>query len=465
MNLSHIGKSLLLALCLYGFKVNAQQSFSEIDIPVRIGLKPFYDWANKFIDTVYTSDKYPNEWMQDGCDTRYQYRFIRGPFKFKTYNNLLLINFLGYYQLKGSTRICSGNSSYSPWTPPCGCGYGNEKMRRIDAGFVVKFDIHPDYTVGLIVQTIDPIPLDKCEVCFFGKDITKTVVQQMKASLVSSISDMQVKMRSFSLRPYMQVMWDTLQAGYRLPGLGYLNFQPEKIRMSQLLLRSDTLYCSLGLSAKPSLSDTVITLKKLLPNLSDFSFKNGFQINTQLHLPYDSLNILINNQIGGTTVQMGKGLLKKTVRIDSVLLSGSGAKTMVQAYLSKGIKGVVYLEGLPNWNASAGEFRVDSLDFHIQTKQFLLKTASWLFDGTIEKKIKEACRFQLADKLKAMQYAIIKKMNQPVYAGIQSKGFISQLNVDNIVPYVSAVDLNASAAGKLFLDIDGASILKQFIKL
>ena len=109
---------------------------------------------------------------------------------------------------------------------------------------------------------------------------------------------------------------------------------------------------------------------------------------------------------------MGKGLLKKTVRIDSVLLSGSGDKTMVQAYLSKGIKGVVNLEGMPNWNAATGEFRVDSLDFHIQTKQFFLKTASWLFDGTIEKKIKEACRFQLADKLKTMQYAIIKKMNQ-----------------------------------------------------
>ena len=436
---------------------------SDIDIPVRIGLKPFYKWANQYIDTLYTSPNYPFDWVQEGCDTRYQYRFVRGPFGFRSYNNLLMINFSGYYQVKGSTRICSGTSSYSPWTPPCGCGFTGEPPRRIDAGFIIKFNINPDYSIGLFVNRIDPVPVDKCTVCFFGKEITQTVATQLRTELDTSIAAMQRQMKSFSLKPYMQLMWDTLQAGYKIPGLGVMNFQPEQVRMSNLILKNDTMYCSLGLSARPSLINNIAaTGRKPLPNLTDFNFKNGFRIFTKLHLPYDSLNGIINKQMAGTEIQVGKGLFKRKIRIDSVRLLGGDSKMFVQVHLSKGIKGTVYLEGKPNWDGALQQLRMDSLEYHMKSKQLLVRTASWLLDGAIEKKIKEVCKFQLADRLKAMQYMITIKMNQQLYAGISSKGFVNKLAVENLVTNPTGLDIGASAAGRLFLDVDGEAILKQF---
>ncbi len=437
---------------------------SDIDIPIRIGLKPFYKWANQFIDTLYTSTNYPFDWVQDGCDSRYQYRFVRGPFGFKSYNNLLMVNFSGYYQVKGSTRICSGSSSLSPWTPPCGCGFDTETPRRIDAGFIIKFVINPDYSLGLFVNRIDPVPVDKCSVCFFGKDITQTVAGQLRADLDTSIADMQRKMKSFSLKPYMQLMWDTMQAGYKIPGLGVMNFAPEQIRMSQVILKNDTMYCSLGLSARPSLINNIsANSRKLLPNLTDFNFKNGFRIFTQLHLPYDSLNGIINKQIAGTIIAVGSGIFKRNIKVDSVRLLGGGSRMFVQVHLSKGLKGTVYLEGKPNWDGVAQELRMDSLDFHMKSKQLLVRTASWLMDGAIEKKIKEACKFQLADRLKAIQYMITLKMNQQLYAGITSKGFVNKLSVENLVTNPGGIDIGASSAGRLFLDVDGEALLKQFM--
>ena len=436
---------------------------SDIDIPIRIGLKPFYKWANSFIDTAYTSPNYPFDWVMDGCDSRYQYRFVRGPFSFKSYNNLLLINFTGYYQVKGSTRICSGTSSYSPWSPPCGCGFDGEKTRRIDAGFIIKFVIQPDYNIGLFVKRIEPVPVDKCTVCFFGKDITQTVANQLRSELDSSIADMQRKMKNFGIKPYMQLMWDTMQAGYKIPGLGVLNFAPEQIRMSQVILKNDTMYLSLGLSARPSLVDNFpASNRTILPNLSDFSFKNGFRIFTQLHLPYDSLNAIINKQMAGTIIPVGSGLFKRNIRVDSVRLLGGGSKMYVQVYLSKGIKGVVYLEGKPNWDGALQELRMDNLEFHMKSKQLLVRTASWLMDGAIEKKIKEACKFQLADRMRSMQYLIMLKMNQQLYAGISSKGYINRLSVENLITNPKGIDIGASAAGRLFLDVDGEALLKQF---
>ncbi|MBK5272287.1 MAG: hypothetical protein JJE22_14860, partial [Bacteroidia bacterium] len=42
---------------------------SEINIPIQINLKPLYTIAEKYVDTVYTSPNYPDDWVQDGCDT------------------------------------------------------------------------------------------------------------------------------------------------------------------------------------------------------------------------------------------------------------------------------------------------------------------------------------------------------------------------------------------------------------
>lgn len=437
---------------------------SDIDIPVRIGLKPFYDWANKFIDTLYTSKNYPVDWVQNGCDTRYQYRFVRGPFQFKTYNNLLLMSFSGYYQVRGSTRFCSGTSSFSPWTPPCSCGSGTESPRRIDAGFVIKFKINPDYSIGLFVQRTDPVAVNKCEVCFFGKDITQVVAQQLKADLDTSVAQMQQKMKFFSLKPYIQMLWDTLQAGYKVPSLGVVNFRPQQIRIGQLLLQKDTLYCSFGLSARPALEDVAATGRLPLPALSDFSLRSGMKIFTQLHLPYDSLSRMTNAKMSGTEIQVGKGLFSKTIRMDSVKLLGGGSKMYVQVFLSKGIKGTVFLEGVPNYEVATQQLKMDSLSFYIESKQLLVRTAGWLMNGTIERKIKEACQFDLAARLKNIRNQLTIKMNQSLYAGIASKGYINRLGVDKIILNPGGIDIGASATGRMLMDIDGATLLKSYMK-
>jgi hypothetical protein len=438
---------------------------SDIDVPIRIGLKPFYNWANAFIDTLYTSPNYPANWVQEGCDTRYQYHFVRGPFTCKTYNNLLYITFSGFYQLRGSTRICSNGVALSPWTPACSCGFGSEKPRRIDAGFVVKFWVKPDFSIGLTVQRTTPVPIDKCTVCFFGKDITETVSKQLAADLDSSIATMQRQMQSFSLKPYMKIMWDTLQAGYKIPGLGVVNFAPQQIRMSQLILRNDTLFTSMGLSARPTLDNHSSTITRTnLPALSDFSFRNGLGIFTKLHLPYDSLNTLINSQLAGTDINVGTGVFKKTIRIDSVRLLGGGSKLFIQVALSKGIKGTVYLEGKPNWDGSTQELRMDSLAYHLQSKQVLLRAANWMLNGVIERKIKAACRFKLAERIKTVQTMMTAIMNQTLYPGIVSVGYLNKLVLQNIVLNPEGIDLGAEMAGRLFIDIDGAAMMKQFMR-
>ena len=107
---------------------------------------------------------------------------------------------------------------------------------------------------------------------------------------------------------------------------------------------------------------------------------------------------------------------------------------------------------------------MDSLSFHLESKQLLVRTAGWLMNGTIEKKIKEACQFELAARLKYIRHQLTVKMNQQLYAGIASRGYINHLAVDKVILNPGGIDIGASATGRMLMDIDGAALLKSYMK-
>lgn len=436
---------------------------SEIDIPVSMSLKPVYKWANDFVDTLYTSPNYPNEWVQEECDVRYQYRFVRGPLSMRASNNVLLAKFTGNYGVRGATRICSriGNSV---WSPSCTCGFGTEKPRRIDAGFAAQFKLLPDYKLAVTAKLTDPVALDKCEVCFFGKDVTKMVATQLKAEMQASISEMQKQLQAFTLRNYLQTVWDTLQAPYQIPGFGFLAMQPEALRISQAVLRNDSMFFSLGISARPELKTVITNIKKPLPNITDFSQRGGFSLYISQLLPYDSLNVIANDQAAGKEFSAGKGMFKKTVRIDSMRLIGGGEKVFIKVYLSRAIKGEVYLEGKPVWDPEARTLEIKDIDYEIKSKQVLVKSAAWLMDGTIEKRLKEYTRFDLGEKADTLRAELQAQMNREITAGISSIGEINELRVEKLLAQPEGIFIGGSLKGKLWLTIDAGAMIAAYMK-
>ncbi|HSC52803.1 MAG TPA: DUF4403 family protein [Phnomibacter sp.] len=435
---------------------------SEIDIPIRIDLKSIYAYANKIVDTLYTSPNYPNDWVMDGCSVRYQYRFVRGPMQFKAVNNLLYVSFSGYYGVRGATRVCTSIGN-SPWAPSCTCGFGTEAPRRIDAGFVMQLKLLPDYKLGITVSTTNPTAVDKCEVCFFGKDITQTVAAQLKAELETSINDFKKQMAGFSLKPYLQIAWDSLQTPYSLPGFGYLAVQPSALRISQIKLARDSMFVSIGLSARPELKESIAAQKNALPSISDFQPRSGFRLFIAQNLSYDSLNALINSNISGKEFAVGKGIIKKTIRIDSARLQGGGTKMFVKVYVSRAAKGVFYLEGVPVWDPVKQELYLDKMDYQVQTKQWLLNSASYLLDGVIMQKLQQYTRFNFSEKLKGLTQSIVDQMNRNIYPGINSHGYVNKFSLDKIEAADKGIFVQGAAEGKLWLDINPQALLQQYL--
>ena len=434
---------------------------SEIDIPIVVDLRPVYQYADKMVDTLFTSPNYPQQWEMEGCDLRYQYKFNRGPLRFRTQGDKLMVSFTGYYGIRGSTRICTPVGS-SPWTPPCSCGFGNEAPRKVDAGFVMQFRLRPDYQLQVNSVVINPVPADKCEVCFFGKDVTDKIVERVKAEVELSVQELKTTIAAIPLRAYMAMAWDSLQNGYQLPGFGNINFNPESLRFSSINTRNDSLFISIGLSARPELKGTPQIMKKPLPNLRDFSLRSGFNLYLAQLLPYDSLNTMINSRLAGKSFQVGKGLIKRTIQIDSAKLKGGDDRLFIEVRVSKAARGLFYLEGRPAWDSATQTVYLADLDFHFQSRQLLLRAASYLLDDFLLKKIGEYATFQLGEEETGLLHTANTQLNRELYPGVRSVGALNDLDVQQVTGAANGIFVQGALNGQLQIVLDAERLMKQF---
>lgn len=441
------------------FKIDSLPS-SEINVPIAIGLKSFYLMAEKSVDTLFTSPNYPNDWVYDGCDTRYKYTFRRSPLQMKASGTSLTLGFTGYYKITGSTRLCAAGYGISPWTPSCTCGGSDEGERKVNISFTNSFSITPDYNVKLNIIRNEPQPLNKCEVCFWGQDITKQVLNGLKKELDDSKKDLDKNYSNVNLKPRFQQVWDQLTKVYNINDLGWLKINPQKLRINSMNAVNDSMFISLGLSAKPVISfEKPVAQPSWIPNLGPFSNSPGFNIFLDAQLNYDSLSNILNKQIAGTEFTFKKLIFKKRFVIDSCKLYGAGnEKLIIKLNFSGTNKGIVYLLGKAVYKKETKTLEVEDVEFDIKSKNILLKSADWLFDKKITKQISQKAKFNLTEYIDSAKTTINKQLNQEWMPGISSYGTIKDINLAGIFPLEQYLIIRSNCSGVLSVKVDATNI-------
>src|SRR5689334_16975525 len=400
---------------------------SEINIPIQVNLKSIYRMAEKTVDTVFTSPNWPNGWVQDECDTRYKYTFRRGPLQMRTAGSSLLLGFTGYYRTIGSTRVCVNGTALSPWTPSCRCGY-DEGERKVNVSFQNSVSISPDLKAKLSIKRLEPQAIDKCNVCFWGQDITTDVMNGLKEELDAAKTDMEKNFGSYDLRPKFQQVWDQLNKVYNLYSLGWLQINPSKIRINSLFARNDSLSIYLGLSARPLISfEKPQEHLTVVPNITDFSDRSGFNIFLDAVLNYDSLSNIVSSQLKDKRFDLTSS---KYIIVKDCMLYGMDNETLVIKVNFEGSeKGIFYLTGKPAFDASTRVIELRDLDFDIRSKNTLLKTAAWLFNKRIVNELKKYSRFDLTSYITTAVSAINQQLNKEWIKGIQSSGKMDEIKI------------------------------------
>ncbi len=428
---------------------------SEINIPIHVNLKPIYSMAEKTVDTVFVSPNWPNGWVQDECDTRYKYIFRRGPLQMKTVGTSLLLGFTGYYKIIGSTRVCVNGTALSPWTPSCRCGY-DEGERRVNVTFQNSVFISPDLKAKLSIKRLEPQAIDKCNVCFWGQDVTTDVMNGLKEELDGAKTDMEKNFGLYDLRPKFQQVWDQLNKVYSLYGLGWLQINPSKIRINNLFARNDSLAIYIGLAAKP-----LISFEKpqehftVVPNISDFSDRTGFNIFLDAVLNYDSLSNIVSSQLKEKRFDLTSS---KYIIIKDCMLYGMDNENLVIKVSFEGSeKGIFYLTGKPAYDAATKIIELRDLDFDIRSKNTLLKTAAWLFSKRIVNELKKYSRFDLTSYINTAIATINEQLNKEWMKGIQSNGKMDEIKIVNFYPLREHLIVRSNCSGTLSVTVDSAN--------
>ena len=122
---------------------------------------------------------------------------------------------------------------------------------------------------------------------------------------------------------------------------------------------------------------------------------NEFQMSVAAVSTYESASRIVSKNFQNFTFE-AKG---KKITVQKVDLWHKDAKVVIALLVSGSINGTIYLTGVPKYEATTKEIYFDELNYVLDTKNVLLKSANWLASGLILTKIKEKCRYSIVENL------------------------------------------------------------------
>lgn len=435
-------------------KVIDSLPLSHINIPIQISLRPIAQMADKNVDTVFTSPNYPADWVQPDCATRYKYHFRRSPFSMRMNGNTLTLGFTGLYQIIGSTRACVNGTVLSPWTPACRCGF-DEPERKVSISFNAGFKLQPNHVLLAEIKRNDPVPLNKCTVCFWGQDVTTSVMEGIKADLDLSRKAMADSFGRTNLKPWLQQAWNMMNDVYTIPGIGYFSLHPKKLRMENISGKGDLLNLNIGISATPiiSLIKPEATASPI-PDLSATATPGGFNIYLEAALQYDSLSKVLDASLFNKRFDVADGLFKKHILIRGTEVKGNdNGDLLITLDFGGSFNGTVYFTGKPVYNAHTKRIEVENMAYDLQTKNLLLKTAKWLFNSRIISELKKYTSFDLTSYYNTASTTLNTWLNKEWTKGIKGVGTVNKLELTSLNALPQHLLIRTNCGGKLTVQV------------
>ncbi len=165
----------------------------------------------------------------------------------------------------------------------------------------------------------------------------------------------------------------------------------------------------------------------------------------------DASRVLTKNFAGQEFGSGGKKVIVKNVEIWH-----KDKKLIIALTMDGSIKGQIYLSGYPQFNAQTNEIFFDQLDYVLDTKSQLARTANWLASGYILEKIRENCRYSIAANLEDAKTTMKAFMtNYKPMPGVVVNGELKNFSFEKLQLTNSAIVAFLTVQGRLDITIDG----------
>ncbi|MFC6097315.1 DUF4403 family protein [Flavobacterium qiangtangense] len=152
--------------------------------------------------------------------------------------------------------------------------------------------------------------------------------------------------------------------------------------------------------------------------------------------------------------EFGSG--SKKVKVQNVAIWQKNNKMIIALDLLGSLNGTIYLSGFPQYNDATKEIFFDQLDYVLDTKSRLIKTANWLASGVVLKKMQEACRYSIQPNLDEGKKNMMTYLkNYSPMPGVFVNGSVDDIQFKKIQLTNKAIIAFITVDGKVDVSIDG----------
>lgn len=146
----------------------------------------------------------------------------------------------------------------------------------------------------------------------------------------------------------------------------------------------------------------------------------------------------------------------KKVVVKKVDLWHKDAKMVIALNVQGSVNGTIYLEGMPKYDVLKKEIYFDDLQYVLDTKNKLLRTANWMAKGYILKKMEENCRYSIQENLDEGKETMLEYLdNYSPMPGVFVNGTMDDIDFQKIELTTNAILAFLKVTGEISVTVDG----------
>lgn len=236
----------------------------------------------------------------------------------------------------------------------------------------------------------------------------------------------------------------------------WLRIVPVEIYSTNAKLKNDSFLLDMGMKCnmetiigkqpESKFNSSKITLKPVT------KIPNQISANIAAISSYvDASKIMTKNFAGQ---EFGSGSKKVTVK--NVSIWHKDGKMVIALDVLGSINGTLYLNGFPQYNPQTKEIFFDKLDYVLDTKSKVMRTASWLGQGYILRKMEESCRYSIQPNLEEGKKNMASYLkNYSPMPGVFVNGKMEDIQFDKIQLTNQAIIAFIKINGTVNVSVDG----------
>jgi hypothetical protein len=334
-----------------------------------------------------------------------------------------------------------------------------EANGELALSFKTTYQINPDWTLTTktdveyhewLKQPILKTGLGNISI----ETIANLALNRSKKMLSESLD--RVVSQQLSLKPYVEDIWTAVQEPVLMSDEYKMWVKTTPLSIGMTPLSNDTrnikttielkCYNDVSFGEKPFFRENT-----KVPNLTLLNTTtDDFQLQFATDVPFPEAERLAKGMMVGQVFESGK----KKVKIEDLKIWGNNDRIIVLSQLSGSFNGKIYFMGKPRFNAAKNAVEVGDLDFHVDTKNMLYKSAGWLFQGPIKKQMAAAMSFPLDENLALLKQSVQESLNRyEVQPGIILTGQLEEVKVLDTRLSPTGIRVDIYSRGKVNVDV------------